>query len=55
MTYSLSQISRRFGGEKLMILGCYFYIEVKKSLNRPTGDPDGLKSLRLPDFETIDT
>jgi hypothetical protein len=41
--------------KNLMILGYYFYIEGKQSLNRPIGDPEGSRSLRLPDFETIDT
>ena len=36
-----------------MIWGYYVYIEMKQSLNRPIGDPEGFRSLRLPDFETI--
>jgi len=41
--------------KKLKILGYYFYIEVKQPLNGPIGGPEGSRSFRLPDFETIDT
>jgi len=41
--------------KKLVILGYYLYIDLKQYLNWPIGDAEGSRSLRFPDFETIDT